>query len=119
MGNYQTVTNWSPISHDTIPDMWRVPMSKIEDMHTLFVGDHLTRSFSTALLPDYILNKIVMINAIDNKYSKEDNVALFDMYRMWTDENGAELSNIGWRVSPSWYCLCLNRPELKDLRGET
>lgn len=120
MGSNKDINNWSPISHNTVFDMWRVPMSKIEDIHTLFVGDHFTRSFTTALLPDYILNKIVMINAVDNEYLNDDeNINIFDMYTTTSLIDSMKLTDIGWKVSPSWYCLCLSSPELKDLRGET
>jgi hypothetical protein len=115
MGNNKGIAhNWSPITHPSSDDLWRVPMNKTNDIHTLYVGDSMTRSFTTTLLPDYVISKITMVNAKTDYATLilDKDVDVFDVYCP------SLMNDIGWHVSPSWYCLCFNDPELKTLRGE-
>jgi len=122
MGNNKSLTsideniwnNWSPISHQYVDDLWRVPTYITNTNCTLFVGDKMKRTFEKSLTPEFVKIKLTMIYARSDPitYDNDIEVGFTDVY------NYEPVNEIGWQVSPSWYCLCLDKLELAKLRGE-
>lgn len=107
----------SPIGHPDNKDLWRVPLRKIKEEHTVFIGDNITRIFDNATLPNSIKTKMTMIASVVSPYLLYDDTFNISYALFSYDRAVTGFSEIGWQVTPSWYCVCLNSNEIEDLKG--
>jgi nitrous oxide reductase accessory protein NosL len=76
MGNNKSLTsidenlwdNWSPISHQYVDDLWRVPTHVTNANCTLFVGDKMKRTFEKSLTPEFVKTKQIQQSTIKDYY---------------------------------------------------
>lgn len=108
--------NLSPISHESNPFLYRVPLKREGDEYTLFVADNFVRNFTSENLPDEVKTKLTMIVAASKTNSRDWEVYNSDVYVPKYPVNG--FGEIGWQVSDSLFCICLSIKTLKELKGE-
>lgn len=104
----------APIRHEINMDLWRVPLQKIKEEHTVFVGEGMTRVFNNDTLPNNLKTKMVMIAAGNASYLWDDATYHIPIY---TTKAGTGLEEIGWQITATWFCLCLNHNEIENLKG--
>jgi hypothetical protein len=68
--------------------------------------------FTEDTLPDMLKAKMAMILASDGRCKHDHEVYKMDVY---TNNQSPELDEVGWQVSPSYFCLIMNRENLKSL----
>lgn len=109
--------NLSPIRHQHNPELWRVPLQKIEDKHTLYIGDNCCRTFDSQTLPDFISSKMAMINASQDldRYPLDTLPTVYSLLNRFDKESNYELMEVGWKASAKWYCVCLREHEIDSL----
>jgi len=90
-------------------------------VYALYVGDMTIRYFSKEVLPDDIKWKLAMVMTVphDVLYSDieviENPVVVFSS--RITDLYPEEFKSIGWKVSPSFYCVAVDPETFYTLRG--
>jgi len=90
-------------------------------IYTLYMGDMIIRYFSKGVLPDDIKWKLAMVMTVsqDLLYSDieviENPVVVFSS--RITDLYPEEFKSIGWKVSPSFYCVAVDPETFYTLRG--
>ena len=104
----------SPIIHQYNRDLYRVPLRKVENDYTMYVGHDYTRKFDENTLPDDVKTKMAMILAVEQQILRDHEVS--PLYLMETRHG--DLIDIGWRVSDTWFIVMLHTLLLKELRGE-
>ena len=106
--------NAAPIRHQNNPELWRVPLQKVGDEHTLYIGDNNCRVFDSQALPDFIGSKMAMINASQDldRYPLDTLPTIYSLLNRFDKESNYELLEVGWRASASWYCVCLKDYEI-------
>ena len=109
--------NLSPVSHYTNSTLYRVPLKRENDSYTLYVADNFVRNFDGENLPDEIKTKLAMIVATSKADVRDWDFLNADVYCPRLMVDGFE--EIGWQVSDSFFCICLNTETLDQLRGES
>ena len=105
----------SPVVHPYNWDLVRVPVRRIEYHYIVYVADGYHRRYDAETLPDELKTKLAMILASPQKVSPDHEV---DKLALYTNHQGEQLDEIGWRPSESYYCVVLTRPTLMSMRGE-
>lgn len=108
--------NLAPVSHYYLSNLYRVPILREGDNYTIYVADNFVRNFTQETLPDEVKTKLAMIIAA----SKTD-VRDWEFYNsdVYVSNNIADgFDDIGWQVSDSYFCVCMTRELLENLRGE-
>jgi hypothetical protein len=98
--------------------IWRVPLYKpIDGDYTLFVNTGFTRTFTDKTLPRSLKSSIAMILASDYQYLSSDEEV--NEYNVFTAPLGVDVTwfNIGWKISPSWFCMCMQADQITSLKG--
>lgn len=109
-------TDLAPIVHQHKWDLCRVPLTRQDGEYHVFVGDNHVRHFKEDTLPDCIKTKLTMILALPNQIVPDSVVGKMEIYKVPLDS--PEFSEIGWRVSESYFCVVLDYVDLASLRGE-
>ena len=109
--------NLSPVSHYSNPNIYRVPLKRDGDNCILYVADNFVRTFTEDTLPDELKSKLTMIVASSRTDVRDWDFLNADVYVprflvMGFDE-------IGWQVSDSYYCICVSKELLNEMRGES
>ena len=108
--------NLSPISHYYNHSLYRVPLTRDGDKYIIYVADNFVRNFTNETLPDEIKIKLGMIVAPSTTDVRDCVVYNSDFYIPMHPINGFD--EIGWQVSDSYFCICMSRELLEELRGE-
>jgi len=107
----------SPVIHQFNYALYRVPLRRKEDHYTMFVADGFTREFDEQTLPNEIKAKMAMILARGNPILHDHEVTQLNL--MTTPQRNDDFIEIGWRISDSWFVVCLTYSSLMKLRGES
>ena len=102
----------SPVVHPKNWDLIRVPVMRADGHYIVFVGDRTTRMFTENTLPDMLKAKMAMILASDSLCKRDHEIYKMDVY---TNHQSPELDEVGWQVSPSYFCLVMSRENLSSL----
>ena len=106
----------SPVVHPKNWDLIRVPVMRADGHYVVFVGDRTTRMFTESTLPDLLKTKMAMILASEGQCKRDHEV---DKLSVYTNNQSPELDEVGWQVSPSYFCFVMSRGNLDSLiRGE-
>lgn len=105
----------SPIVHQYNWDLYRVPLRKVGNKYTIYVGDNFTREFDEQTLPDEIKTKMAMILSRPQQILQDHELTSLMLMTTLKDE---ELIEIGWQASDSYFVIVLPYPSLMKLRGE-
>lgn len=103
----------SPVVHQKNWDLIRVPVIRADGHYTVFTGDSTTRMFTEDTLPDVLKSKMAMILASEGRYKRDYEVYRLDVY---TNNQSPELDEVGWQVSPSYFCLVVSREIMNSLK---
>jgi len=101
--------------------IWRVPLHISEGHYTLFVNTGFTRTFDDKTLPYSLRGAIAMILVSDYQYLSSDEEV--NEYNIFTVPPPPPLGidttwfDIGWRISPSWFCMCMETSKIVSLKG--
>lgn len=116
MGCIPMLGNLSPVTHHTNPNLYRVPLKREGDKYILYVADNFVRNFTNDTLPDEIKTKLAMITAASYTDVRDWSVYNTDVYIPTHPIKG--FKEIGWQVSDSYFCICMSKESIEDLRGE-
>jgi hypothetical protein len=105
----------SPIVHQYNWDLYRVPLRKVGNKYTIYVGDNFTREFDEQTLPDEIKTKMDMILSRPQQILQDRELTSLMLMTTLKDE---ELIEIGWQASDSYFVIVLPYSSLMKLRGE-
>ena len=108
--------NLSPVRHESNPFLYRVPLKREGENYILYVADNFVRNFTSDTLPDEVKTKFTMISAASKTSMHDWEVFNTHIYipRFMIEGFG----EIGWQVSDSYFCICLTKETLDDMRGE-
>lgn len=111
----------SPIAHQTIYDLYRVPLRKQRKTdtspweYTAFVGDKFERHYTDDTLPDILKERLAMIIASSKEVKRDYEFSQYEFYRPKTIPDG--FLEIGWQVSDSFFVIVMSDEELEKLKG--
>ena len=91
-----------------------------EGYYTLFVNTGFTRTFDDKTLPYSLRGTIAMILASDYQYlSSDEEVNEYNIFTVPPPPLGIDTTwfDIGWRISPSWFCICMETAKIVSLKG--
>jgi hypothetical protein len=80
------------------------------------VGDHFTRTYTDASLPDPIKMRLSMILASDQFIVRDIELLKAELY---VNHGPLDLHDIGWQASDSYFCIVLPQVDLEDMKGDT
>jgi hypothetical protein len=106
----------SPVVHSTNWSLIRVPLHRGEGIYTVYVGDHFTRTYTDASLPDPIKMRLSMILASDQFIVRDIELLKAELY---VNHGPLDLHDIGWQASDSYFCIVLPQVDLEDMKGDT
>jgi hypothetical protein len=106
----------SPVVHQTNWSLIRVPLHRGEGIYTVYVGDHFTRTYTDASLPDPIKMRLSMILASDQFIVRDIELLKAELY---VNHGPLDLHDIGWQASDSYFCIVLPQVDLEDMKGDT
>ena len=106
----------SPVVHQTNWSLIRVPLHRGEGIYTVYVGDHFTRTYTDASLPDPIKMRLSMILASDQFIVRDTELLKAELY---VNHGPLDLHDIGWQASDSYFCIVLPQVDLEDMKGDT
>lgn len=118
--------NLTPITvHFDGNPMCRVPMNvnntEIQFHYKVYVGDGVVRYYDSTSLPDEIKWKMGMILSFDKKDINllTDAAVLASPAYVYDNTFPPEFRDIGWQVSPSFFCIVTDIETLNDMKGIT
>lgn len=93
------------------------------DRFSVWVGDNMARYFNRDDLPDEVKIKLAMASASNFPAVnyRTDNMVMSDPNKFYMAVLPPELEHlhdVGWKMSPSCYCLILSSELIFKLRGE-
>lgn len=108
-----------PLSHNTKPCHWRVPVYRQDEQHqtlyTIKLDMDYTRVFTEQSLPDYIKTKIVIADA--GYEPKELQPAVIEAVDVFLYRGSFGLQDTAWRYDNNHYIVVLNNVEFNTLKG--
>lgn len=107
-----------PLSHQTKPDHWRVPVYREDTTYTIKLDIDYVRIFTEESLPKYIKTKIVIADAGYEPMDIELAPNFFGMQDLFIYRGSYALQDTAWRINDNNYVVVLDKVELKTLRGE-
>ena len=110
-----TMRALSPMVHQWNNGLYRVPLLRVDEHYTIYVADNFTREYDEQTLPDEVKTNLTMILARPKQLLYDDEVTKLGLFT----SNDADLLEVGWRVSDSWFLIVLPIEVLMRLRGET
>jgi hypothetical protein len=113
---FDLIGNLSPVVHPHKWELIRMPVRKVDDEYTLYVGDRYTRKYNERTLPDDLKVKMAMV--LSNNFKGVPDHKLHQLM-VYTNNQSPELDEIGWRASDTYFCLVVNRETLESLKGGT
>ena len=108
------------MSHEFNDGLQRVTLYKKGSEYMLYVGENFTRTYDEDSLPDEVKSKLTMAMAIDNKTITDEELMHYPtviIYNRKSFYSNNDMDEIGWRVSESYYCLCLSNECINNMRG--
>jgi hypothetical protein len=108
------LTTLSPIVSQYKMDMYRVPLHRLDNTYTIYVGDRFTRIYNEDTLPDEVKTKMAMILASDTQAITDDR-SLTNLSLYQTPDN-EPMREIGWRASETYFVVVLTSKTLQEMR---
>lgn len=97
--------------------LYRVYVQDTDGTYTMFLGDGLTRVFTTDNLPDQLKVKLAMIHA----QNWEDYMPISGWITplIMPKNLSRDMYDIGWRTSRFEYCFVMDQQLFDELRGKS
>ncbi len=105
-----------PLVHPKYWDLIRLPVRRVEGRYLIHVADRMSRMYDDETLPDALKVKFAMILAAPQPPLLDE--TRLNNIQIYVNHN-PELSEIGWRVSETYFCLVVDRETLNSLKGGT
>ena len=102
--------------HPTLHDHHRVPITYINGVYEVFVGDNQIRIFTEQDLPDIIKARLAMIKAAVVNPPNEDPILIAKAYEC---PPNSELLEIGWHPCEGLFVVVIPTKDLTYMRGES
>ncbi len=105
-----------PLVHPRDWNLIRLPVRRVEGRYHIHVADRMSRMYDDETLPDVLKVKFAMILAAPQPPFLDE--TRLNNIQIYVNHN-PELSEIGWRVSETYFCLVVDRETLNSLKGGT
>jgi hypothetical protein len=109
-----------PISHTTNNQLQRVPLYRKGNEYVVYVGHNFIRTYDENTMPDEVKTKLAMAMAVNCSTMTDDELAIYPqmvIYNRKSFYDSNDMDEIGWRVSESYYCLCLSNDCINEMLG--
>lgn len=107
-----------PLVHQYNWLLYRVPLMRIGDDHTVFLGNSRTRIYTSETLPDCIKHKLTMVLASPDVALHDEYCSSFGIHKLMVNNSAPHMNDIGWRASDSFFVVVIESEELDSLDGE-
>jgi hypothetical protein len=107
-----------PLVHPYNWSLYRVPLRRISDDHTVFLGNGKTRIYTAESLPDCIKFKLTMILASPDVALHDETKRDFGVHSLMVNNSAAHMNDIGWRASDTFFVVVIESEDLDSLIGE-
>ena len=109
----------SPLVHPYNWCLYRVPLRRIGDDHTVFLGNGKTRIYTAESLPDCIKFKLTMVLASPSVALHNEASRSFGVYCLMQNNSASHMNDIGWRASDTYFVVVISGEDLDSLIGES
>ena len=107
-----------PLVHPYNWSLYRVPLRRIGDDHTVFLGNGKTRIYTAGSLPDCIKFKLTMVLASPDIALHDESKRDFGVHSLMINNSAAHMNDIGWRASDTYFVVVIESEDLDSLIGE-
>jgi len=107
-----------PLVHQYNWSLYRVPLRRIGDDHTVFLGNGKTRIYTAESLPDCIKFKLTMVLASPDVALHDETRRDFGVHSLMINNSAAHMNDIGWRASDTYFVVVIESEDLDSLIGE-
>jgi len=107
-----------PLVHPYNWSLYRVPLRRIGDDHTVFLGNGKTRIYTAESLPDCIKFKLTMVLASPDVALHDESKRDFGVHSLMINNSAAHMNDIGWRSSDTFFVVVVEGKDLDSLIGE-
>ena len=107
-----------PLVHPYNWSLYRVPLRRIGDDHTIFLGNGKSRMYTAESLPDCIKYKLTMVLASPDIELWDEGARWFGVHSLMKNNSAAHMNDIGWRASDTYFVVVIESKELDSLVGE-
>jgi hypothetical protein len=108
-----------PLVHPYNWSLYRVPLRRLGDDHTVYLGNGKTRIYTAESLPDCIKFKLTMVLASPSVGLHDEFKRGFGVHCLMQNNSAAHMNDIGWRASDTFFVVVITSEELDSLIGES
>lgn len=108
-----------PLVHQYNWSLYRVPLRRVGDDHTVYLGNGKCRIYTTETLPDCIKCKLTMILASPDVALHDEFSRGFGVHSLMQNNSAAHMNDIGWRASDTYFVVVIESEDLDSLIGES
>ena len=112
MRSLHDAKKWTPTVHETIYEMWRVPVYKDDDNYAIVVHPDKVRYFTEEALPDFLKASLAMIHAFPPPKKELYRVSGTDAF---INAHDPKLNDIGWMVCKDLYIIVMHYSQLGEI----
>ena len=110
--------NLCPLVHQYNWLLYRVPLMRVGDDHTVFLGNGKIRIYTPETLPDCIKHKLTMVLASPDVELWDESADWFGVHAVMQNNSAPHMNDIGWRASDSFFVVVISSEDLDSLVGE-
>jgi hypothetical protein len=107
-----------PLVHQYNWLLYRVPLRRLGDDHTVYLGNGKCRIYTTETLPDCIKHKLTMVLASPDIELWDEDARWFGVHALMQNNSAPHMNDIGWRASDSFFVVVISSEDLDSLVGE-
>jgi hypothetical protein len=107
-----------PLVHQYNWLLYRVPLMRVGDDHTVFLGNGKIRIYTAESLPDCIKHKLTMVLASPDVALHDEYNSSFGVHKLMVNNSAPHMNDIGWRASDSFFVVVISSEDLDSLVGE-
>ena len=107
-----------PLVHQYNWLLYRVPLRRLGDDHTVYLGNGKCRIYTTETLPDCIKCKLTMILASPDVALHNEASRSFGVHCLMQNNSAPHMNDIGWRASDTFFVVVISSEDLDSLIGE-
>jgi hypothetical protein len=108
-----------PLVHPYNWSLYRVPLRRLGDDHTVYLGNGKTRIYTAESLPDCIKFKLTMVLASPSVGLHDEFKREFGVHSLMINNSAAHMNDIGWRASDTYFVVVIESKDLDSLIGES
>jgi hypothetical protein len=112
------IKNLCPLVHPYNWHLYRVPLRRVGDDHTVYLGNGKSRIYNADTLPDCIKCKLTMILASPDVQLIDETSRSFGVHLIMHNNYPPHMNDIGWRSSDTFFVVVISSEDLDSLIGE-